>query len=210
MVATVHNNSRNSTTGFTPSELLIGWKPPLLVQQRSDSKNLTAEEYLSNIQRNQLMAIHALNKVTYKTEVPPSTWKIGQLAWLEGKNLPLPYGTVKLAPQHHGPFKITKIISSVAMQLELPAQWYIHLVFHTSLIMPYIEMPSHGPNFTQPPPDLIDGEEEYEVEQIHAHWRWGHHKTLQYLIKWKGYPESHNTWEDTDQIHAPTLMKLYH
>jgi hypothetical protein len=94
------------------------------------------------------MAIHALNKVAYKTEVPASTWKIGQLIWLEGKNLPLPYGTVKLAPQHHGPFKITKIIFPVAVQLKLPAQWTIHPVFHTSLIMPYVETPSHGPNFT--------------------------------------------------------------
>jgi hypothetical protein len=33
MATTVHNNSRNSTTGFTPNELLIGWEPPLLVQQ---------------------------------------------------------------------------------------------------------------------------------------------------------------------------------
>jgi hypothetical protein len=62
----------------------------------------------------------------------------------------------------------------------------------------------------QPPPDLIDGEEEYKVEQICTHRRWGHCKTLQYLIKWKGYPESNNTWEDTDQIHAPMLIKLYH
>jgi hypothetical protein len=76
--------------------------------------------------------------------------------------------------------------------------------------MPYTETPSHGPNFTWLPPDLIDGEEEYEVEQICAHRTWGQCKTLQYLIKWKGYPESNNTWENADQIHAPVLIKLYH
>jgi hypothetical protein len=48
------------------------------------------------------------------------------------------------------------------------------------------------------------------VEQIRSHQTWGWHKTLQYLIKWKGYPESDNTWEDADQIHAPMLIKLYH
>jgi hypothetical protein len=85
-----------------------------------------AEEYLSNIQQNQLLAIHALNKVAYKTEVLASTWKIGQLVWLEGRNLPLPYGTVKLALQWHSPFKITKIISPLAIRLKLPAQWSIH------------------------------------------------------------------------------------
>jgi Chromo (CHRromatin Organisation MOdifier) domain len=48
------------------------------------------------------------------------------------------------------------------------------------------------------------------VEQIRSHWTWGWSKTLQYLIKWKGYPESDNTWENADQIHAPELIKLYH
>jgi hypothetical protein len=96
------------------------------------------------------------------------------------------------------------------VQLGLPAQWSIHPVFHTSLLTPYTETPLHRPNFTCPPPDLIDGEEEYEVEQIHSHWTWGWRKTLQYLIKWKGYPKSNNTWENADQIHAPELIKLYH
>jgi Chromo (CHRromatin Organisation MOdifier) domain len=156
------------------------------------------------------MVIHALNKVAYKAGTPAAIWKIGQLAWLKGKNLPLPYGTAKLAPRCHRPFKVIKIVSPVAVQLELPGQWSIHPVFHTSLITPYTETPSHGPNFTRPPPDLINGEEEYEVEQIHSHRTWGQCKTLQYLIKWKGYPESDNTWENADQIHMPTLIKLYH
>jgi Chromo (CHRromatin Organisation MOdifier) domain len=76
--------------------------------------------------------------------------------------------------------------------------------------MPYTETPSHGPNFTQLPLDLIDGEEEYEVEQIRAHQNHGRKRTLQYLVKWKGYPESNNTWENANQIHAPMLIKLYH
>jgi hypothetical protein len=83
-------------------------------------------------------------------------------------------------------------------------------VFHASLLTPYTETPSHGPNFTWLPLDLIDGEEEYKVEQIHSHQTWGRHRTLQYLIKWKGYPKSDNTWENADQIHAPALIKLYH
>jgi hypothetical protein len=142
--------------------------------------------------------------------MPPNRWTTGQLAWLEGKNLPLPHSTAKLAPRRHGPFKVTQIVSPVAVRLELPPQWRIHPVFHISLLTPYTETPSHGPNFTRPPPDLIDGEEEYEVEQIRSHQTWGWSKTLQYLIKWAGYPKSDNTWEDADQIHAPDLIKLYH
>jgi Chromo (CHRromatin Organisation MOdifier) domain len=210
MATAVHNNSKNSTTGFAPNELLIGWEPPLSTGQCSESKNQTAEEYLSNMQQNRLMAIHTLNKVAHKANVFPNRWSVGQLVWLEGKNLPLPHGTAKLAPRRHGPFKVTQIISPVAIRLELPPQWNIHPVFHGNLLTPYTETPSHGPNFTRPPPDLIDGEEEYEVEQIRSHRTWGRSRTLQYLIKWKGYPESDNTWENSDQIHAPDLIKLYH
>src|SRR5713226_9155010 len=33
---------------------------------------------------------------------------------------------------------------------------------------------------------------------------------LQYFVKWKGYPESDNTWEPVQNIHAPDLLKRYH
>ena len=49
MATTVHNNSQNSTTGFAPNELLIGWEPPLVVEQCSESKNRMAEEFLSGM-----------------------------------------------------------------------------------------------------------------------------------------------------------------
>jgi hypothetical protein len=70
MATAVHNNSRNSTTGFTPNELLIGWEPPLSTEQSSESKNQMAEEYLSSLRCNRLIAIHTLNRTTYKTNVP--------------------------------------------------------------------------------------------------------------------------------------------
>jgi len=75
--------------------------------------------------------------------------------------------------------------------------------------MPYHETHAHGPNFTHPPPDLINREDEYEVERIVAHQQFGQSKKLQYLIKWKGYPESNNTWEPADQVHAPLIVKHY-
>ncbi len=39
--------------------------------------------------------------------------------------------------------------------------------------MPYKETALHGPNFTRPPPDLIDGEEEYEAEEVQKVCRQG-------------------------------------
>jgi Chromo (CHRromatin Organisation MOdifier) domain len=71
--------------------------------------------------------------------------------------------------------------------------WNIHPIFHNNLLTPYIETNAHGPNFTRPPPDLINGEAEYEVEAIKSHRYFGKNKKLQYLLKWKGYLEADNT-----------------
>ena len=67
----------------------------------------------------------------------------------------------------------------------------------------------HGENYSRPPPDLINNQEQYKVEAIRSHQCYGRKKQLQYLIKWKGYSESDNTWELVDYIQAPQLVKEY-
>ena len=90
--------------------------------------------------------------------------------------------------------------------MALPPQWKIHDVFHADLLTPYHETELHGPNFTRPPPDLIDGEEEYEVEEILQSRRFGRGRKVQYLVKWKGYPESENQWVDWNDVHADEVI----
>jgi len=130
--------------------------------------------------------------------------------WLESKHLALPHQSKKLAPKRVGPFRITKVISPVAFRLDLPPSWHIHDVFHASLLTPYHETTAYGPNFIKPPPDLIDGEEEYEVEAVLNHRMFGRQRQVQYLIKWKGYPHSDNMWEPSGNIHADDLIGAYH
>ena len=66
-----------------------------------------------------------------------------------------------------------KQINLVTYQLTLPTTWQIHPMFHASLLSPYMETNAHGPNYSRPPPDLIGGEEFYEVEQIRDHQHHG-------------------------------------
>jgi hypothetical protein len=47
----------------------------------------------------------------------------------------------------------------------LPLQFPIH----ASLLTPYVETIEHSPNYSQPPPDLVGGEEQYEVKAIRNH-----------------------------------------
>jgi Chromo (CHRromatin Organisation MOdifier) domain len=135
---------------------------------------------------------------------------VGSKVWLEGTNLKLTHPKAKLDTKRYGPFLITKAISPVVFQLALPPQWHIHDVFHASLLTPYKETEEYRENFTQPPPELIEGQEEYEVEQIVDSRRWGRAWKLQYLLRWKGYSCAHDSWQNATEVHAPRLVKEYY
>jgi hypothetical protein len=57
-----------------------------------------------------------------------------------------------------------------------------------------------------PPTTLVDGEEEYKVEAI-LDSRMCYNR-LEYLLKFKGYNESHNQWEV--HTHAKPKIVLFH
>src|SRR6266404_313034 len=210
LATAVYNNRVNITTGMSPNQILLGYNPILNSEESLRTTNDLVEMRSEAMDLNCRNAIWALNKSSDQSGPPPSQYSQGQQVWLDATHLKLPHQKAKLTPKRLGPFKILKEISPVAYRLALPVNWRIHDVFHASLLNPYHETKVHGPNFTRPPPDLIKGEEEYEVERIVAHRMFGRSKSLQYLIKWRGYPESDNSWEPADQVHAPDLVKHYH
>src|SRR5579863_7168245 len=132
----------------------------------------------------------------------------GQKVWLEGTNLQTTHPTAKLCLKRYRPFKIMEIIGSITYHLELPPQWRIHNAFHASLLLPYHETPEHGRNFEEPPPDLVEGQLEWEVEKILQEWTQRGKK--QYLIRWKGYSDTHDSWEPEAYLNAPELLQAFH
>jgi hypothetical protein len=100
-------------------------------------------------------------------------------------------------------------MSAVNYHLELPTQWSIHPVFHIDLLTPYKETIMHGPNFTRPTPELIDGEEEYSVEKILDSRHFGRRRRLQYLVKWEGYPDAENMWVDKDDVFSDDKVREF-
>jgi hypothetical protein len=87
-----------------------------------------------------------------------------------------------------------KQINDVALQLKLPnSMMPINLVFHVSLLefyhMSTIQRRIHDPL----PPIEVDGEQEYEVEDILNSKICNHQ--LQYLFHWHGDDVSKHTWK---------------
>src|SRR5713101_2053914 len=85
----------------------------------------------------------------------------------------------------------------------------IYPVFHASLLSSYHKTSTHGPNFTQPPLDLIDGDAHYEVKKIldlHLY-----QNQLQYLVKWVSYLDSENLWLSASELSStPDLVSSFH
>jgi len=59
-----------------------------------------------------------------------------------------------------------------------------------------------------PPPIVVDGELEWEVEEV-LDSRW-HRRRFQFLIKWKGFSREHNSWEVASDVKALDLIVEYY
>ena len=125
-------------------------------------------------------------------------FKEGQKVWLEATSLRIPGASTKFLPKRTGPFVIKEKLSDLVYKLKLPNQWKIHNTFHASLLTPFKENDIHSPNFTRPPPELLEGEEEWEVDEIISHRTRG--QGYQYRVKWKGYPITEATWEPESNL----------
>ena len=82
----------------------------------------------------------------------------------------------------------------------------IHPVFHVDLLTRYRETEAHGLNYERPPPDISDGKPEWEVEKIIKSRFHGRHRNLQFLVRWKGFPPSEDSWVLELEMSAPDLI----
>ena len=173
MAKFVHNIWPHSTTRKFPFYLIIGYEPQALPDITNKTDLPAVEKRLNELTkaRDKASIAHELARQTMKSQIQSkfTPFIVGDRVWLEARNLKRNVINPKFATKREGPFKIIKVLSSLSYQLEILKSWRIHPVFHTSLLTPYKENDVHGPNYPQPPPDLINREEEYEIECILKH-----------------------------------------
>ena len=180
------NSWCNESTMKSPFEVLMGYNPRAEWNTVSSPVPRVTHP-LEQIQEARNQASVAMRKVQLgwirDKEKNQHRYQVGDQVWLDGLNIKTYHPTTKLAPKCHGPFPIKRALSTITYQLTLPEQWKIHNVFHVDLLTPYRETEFHGPNYARPPPDLINEEEQYKVEQVLDERNYGRWKKKQYLVK---------------------------
>ena len=198
----------NATTKKAPFELILGHIPKVH-QSARPFKSPSVENQLQQLKQACEEAKEVLQKatnVTLPTRFEP--YQIGDQVWLEGHNLHTTHPSSKLAPRRYGLFTITRVVSQTSYQLKLPSQWKLHDIFHATLLTPYKEMTLNGQSYQEPAPDLIDGQPEWEVESILKVRR--RRNQLQFLIRWKGFSEAHDSWEPAKDVHANEWVEEFY
>lgn len=208
-----HNQRPSVSNGKTPFELIMGYNPPAVPALALASKFPTLETRLREMVeiRKEALAAHEMARIRMANRITRTfaPFTQGQKVWLEAKNLKIGGAYRKLRSLREGPFEIAEVMGPLTYRLHLPSQWRIHPVFHAALLSPYQTTGVHGPTFSEPPPDLIEGEEEWEVEAILKH-RKARGSALLYLVKWKGYPTSDASWEPERHLtNANDILTAY-
>ena len=129
----------------------MGYEPQALPNITNKIDLHTVEKQLDELikARNEASAAHELARQTMKSCIQSkfTPFMTGDKVWLEARNLKRNVINPKFAAKREGPFKITRVLSSLSYQLEIPRSWKIHPVFHASLLTPYRENDIHGPNY---------------------------------------------------------------
>ncbi|QRW23677.1 Retrotransposable element Tf2 protein [Rhizoctonia solani] len=204
-----YNNAIHAATGKTPFKLVYGRNPvmnpsniPANVPEANQVANTLAWEWK---EAEAALRMTKERMAGNKGIIPE--YSIGEKVWLDAKNIEIRSNSNKLDPRRLGPFEVTKKISSHAYCLKLPKSLKIHNIFYVGLLSKSYKSPSQ-PFPEKPPPETIEGEEEYEVEQIidskQQQGKWF------YLIKWKGYGPEDNSWEPEELLeHSQDKIKRF-
>jgi len=175
MAEFVYNNKMHSSTKVLPFKANYGQDPRMEFEMRRKGKYKGAEKFVTKIKEIQEEAKAALGKAQEemkkyadKKRGEIDDYKVEDLVMLSTKDLKYQMvgrRTEKLMERFVGPYRIKKIVSLNAVELELPSTVKIHLVVNIVRIQRYIGQ-VEGQRKEQPALVIIEGEEEWEMERI--------------------------------------------
>ena len=155
--------------------------------------------------KDQMKAMHDRQALNLRQYQP------GDLVWFNVRNIALRHPSLrhKLVPRYVGPIEVLEVIGRNAVRLQFPDSLHqIHPTVSISLIKPY-----HPRQGCPAPPVVIDGVEEWEVEQITGHNKLKSRRknglnVVEFRAQWKGDYE--DSWHELrDFEHSIELVEHY-
>jgi len=189
--------------GFKPSQAPSGLGT---VNEFTERMKSATEEAKSAIRKAQEDMMRYYNR----KRIPAPVYKPGDRVYLDASDIKTTHPSPKLSYCRLGPFEIEHQVGPLAYRLKLPhGMRQLHPVFSIVKLSAAPEDPILGRKpQALPPPIVVDGEEEWEVEEI-LDSRW-HRRKFQFLVKWKGFSREHNSWEAASDVKAPDLVTEYY
>ena len=208
-----YNNHIHTSTQQTPFLLDCGQHPRMGFEPKQPARIEAVNEFTDRMKLALEEAKAALNKAKddmaryyNHRRLPTPTYKPGDKVYLDASDIRTTRPSRKLSHRQLGPYIVEAQVAKNAYRLRLPqAMGRLHPVFNVVKLTPAPADPIPGRHpKPPPPPELVDGEEEYEVEEILDSKMF--RGRLQFLIKWKGYSREHDSWEYATEVHAPKLV----
>jgi len=189
----VYNNTQNETTEETPFQANYEYNPKVWQEPRAHRSQ--SQKVILDITEIKKLHKDLTNRIQQQTErtTEVKPFMVEERVYLRTNNIHIKQRSKKLNNKSIEPFKIKRNIKGISYKLDLLKGMRIHSVFHAfmlqccnqSIPLQTIETP-------------VEPNKEYQVENIlekrmisgKAH----------YLIKWKGYNTSENTWEPIENL----------
>jgi hypothetical protein len=206
-----YNNSPSASTDISPFFANKGYHPSIGVDLNRDVPSAKAAAYAADIQKvHQYLretlsdAREKMKETTDRRRIPSPHYQVGDEVFVLAKHIPTTRPTSKFSEKYLGPFKIIGQPGSLSFELKLPDSLRgIHPVFHVSQLEPHFPNPFPSRIASPPPPDVLDGEEHYELDRIlDSRLDKRRKMPLFYLVEWTGYQDTDDrtTWLPADEL----------
>ncbi|KAH0610200.1 uncharacterized protein H6S33_011727 [Morchella sextelata] len=211
------NNHVSETTKVSPFYANSGRNPRITFGPLEHGRT-TAEDQANRIAREMKDVVDFLREEMFRAQriqeesanrnrTPAPRYYLGDKVFLSTRHILTKRPSKKFDWKRIGPYSVKRIVNPYAYELELPRSMKIHPVFHVSLLSPEANDPLPGQQRLPPPPVEIEGEEEWEVEDIlDSRKRRGR---FEYLVRYMGYDEA--SWQPlSDLEHSPEIIRRFH
>jgi len=202
-----YNNKIHAATKNSLFKVNYGQDPRMEFEGRRKEKYEAAGKFVKKMRKIQEEAKAVLEKAQEEMRKfvdrkrgKGEEYRVGDLVLLSTKDLKWQIKgrrSKKLTECFMGPYKIKEIVSSNAIELELPKSIRIHPIVNVSRVRLYKPQVEEQKKALLKPV-IIKGEEEFKVE-----------KTLnkqvvqekeKFLVQWKGYTVEEDMWEDRKNL----------